>query len=438
MNFLAIDLGASSGRHIVGTTTDGKKIETVEVHRFDGYAASENGRLYWDLGVLAREVEAGIKKAFENFGEIESLAIDTWGVDYVLMRGDEPILPCYAYRDERGEKAAAEMKDILSPREIYAETGIQYHPFNTVYQLYSDLKAGRLETATDFLMMPEYLSYYLTGVKKKEYTNATTGALVDVKTGGFSGKIIDRLGLPKRLFTPLSLPSTEVGKLRPEIAKRVGGDLTVVLCASHDTASAVEGVDMPKDGIYISSGTWSLMGVKAKSAVTDERSEKLGFTNEGGVGYIRYLKNITGMWIVQNLRRELCPDLDFGTIADRAKNCSTYSDFIDVDAPDFAAPVSMKAAIDGYLAAHGLPPAESTDDYFRCAYISLAEAYRIAVRDLEKATGKRGSIYIVGGGAKNLFLNELTEASTRKRVVAIPIEATAIGNLKIQIRRLYK
>lgn len=437
MNFLAIDLGASSGRHIVGST-NGKDLDTAEVHRFDGYAKTENGRLYWDLDVLCREVENGIKKAFEKFGEIESLAIDTWGVDYVLINGDKPILPCYAYRDERGEKAADEMKNVLSPREIYAETGIQYHPFNTVYQLYSDLKAGRLENATDFLMMPEYLSYDLTGVKKKEYTNATTGALVDVKTGQYSEKIIDKLGFPKRLFSPLSDPGTEVGKLRPEIAKRVGGNLTVVLCASHDTASAVEGVDMPEDGIYISSGTWSLMGVKAKTAVTDEKSESLGFTNEGGVGYIRYLKNITGMWIVQNLRRELCPDLDFGTIADRAKNNSTYHDFIDVDAPDFAAPKSMKAAIDDYLQAHNLPPVKSIDDYFRCAYISLAEAYRIAVSDLEKATGKRGDIYIVGGGAKNAFLNELTEKATGKTVVAIPIEATAIGNLKIQIRRLYK
>lgn len=437
MNFLAIDLGASSGRHIVGST-DGGKLETTEVHRFDGYAVTENGRLYWDLDVLNREVTAGIKKAFVKFGRIESLAIDTWGVDYVLMRGDEVIKPCYAYRDERGEKAAEEMKALLTPREIYAETGIQYHPFNTVYQLYSDLKAGRLDDATDFLMMPEYLSYYLTGVKKKEYTNATTGALVDVKSGQYSDKIIGRLGFPKRLFTPLSAPGTEVGRLRPEIAKEVGGDLTVVLCASHDTASAVEGVDMPADGIYISSGTWSLMGVKAKRAVTDEKSESLGFTNEGGVGYIRYLKNITGMWIVQNLRRELCPDLDYGTIATRAKNDSTYGSFIDVDAPDFAAPKSMKHAIDEYLAAHNLPPAVTTYDYFRCAYISLAEAYRIAVRDLEKATGKRGDIYIVGGGAKNAFLNELTEAATGKKVVAIPIEATAVGNLKIQIRRIQK
>lgn len=437
MNFLAIDLGASSGRHIVGSTNGGK-LETTEVHRFDGYAVTENGRLYWDLDVLNREVTAGIKKAFGKFGRIESLAIDTWGVDYVLMRGDEVIKPCYAYRDERGEKAAEEMKALLTPREIYAETGIQYHPFNTVYQLYSDLKAGRLDDATDFLMMPEYLSYYLTGVKKKEYTNATTGALVDVNTGQYSDKIIGRLGFPKRLFTPLSAPGTEVGRLRPEIANEVGGDLTVVLCASHDTASAVEGVDMPADGIYISSGTWSLMGVKAKRAVTDEQSESLGFTNEGGVGYIRYLKNITGMWIVQNLRRELCPDLDYGTIAARAKNDSTYGSFIDVDAPDFAAPKSMKRAIDEYLAAHNLPPAVTTYDYFRCAYISLAEAYRIAVRDLEKATGKRGDIYIVGGGAKNAFLNELTEAATGKKVVAIPIEATALGNLKIQIRRIQK
>lgn len=436
MNFLAIDLGASSGRHIVGSY-EGGELKLTEVHRFDGYAVSDGGRLKWDLGVLEREVEKGIAAAFKAFGRIESLAIDTWGVDYVLLCGDEVIEPCYAYRDERGERAADELGKIVSAREIYAETGIQYHPFNTVYQLYDDLKAGRLDEATDFLMMPEYLSYRLTGVRKKEYTNATTGALVSAASGEYSEKLIEKIGFPKRLFGKLSRPGEAVGSLKADVAERVGGNLEVVLCASHDTASAVEGLEAPADAIYVSSGTWSLIGVKADEAVTSEESEKLGFTNEGGVGYIRYLKNVTGMWIVQNLRRELCPELDFGTIAERART-SEYRELIDVDAKDFAAPSSMKKAIDEYLKSRGRDLPENVDDYFALAYRSLAEAYRVAVRDLEAATGERGAIYIAGGGAKNAFLNELTEKATGKKVVALPIEATAIGNLKIQIRRINK
>ena len=419
--YLAIDIGASSGRHIVGWREDGA-IGTEEVHRFPNGMVEADGHLTWDIDALEARVREGIDRAKARFGRIESLAIDTWGVDYVLMRGDTPIRPCYAYRDGR-TKAPIEAAHARMPfGELYRRTGIQFQPFNTIYQLYADLLEGRLEGATDFLLMPEYLLYRLCGVKAHEYTNATTGGMVNAATGEYDPEIIDALGLPRALFRPLSLPGTAIGEYQ---------GIACVLCATHDTASAVEGIPMEEDAPYISSGTWSLLGVRTPRPLTDAESARTNWSNEGGVGYNRYQKNLMGMWMINRLREELCPETPFSEIVAMARE-SACEAVVDANDPAFMAPASMKEAVDAALG--GAPG--GTGDYFRCAYRSLAASYGAAIRELARNTGARYErLYIVGGGAKNAYLNELTEQETGLRVVALPIEATALGNLKIQMTR---
>lgn len=416
---LAIDIGASSGRHIVGWT-EGGEIKTKEVYRFPNGVTEQDGHLTWDIDALLHHVKAGIELAKEQF-DIESLSIDTWGVDYVLLRGEEEVLPCYAYRDCRTEAVIPKVHEMLPFDELYAHTGCQFQPFNSLYQLHADKLAGRLNGVTDFLMMPEYLMYKLCGGKAKEYTNATTTGMINAETGEFDGEIISRLGLPRELFPKLTKPGTVIGEYE---------GIKVMLCATHDTGSAVEGIPMVGNHPYISSGTWSLLGVKTDSPIPDEKSRIANYSNEGGVGYNRYQKNIMGLWLVNELRRELCPKKDFALIAKEAET-STFDGTVDANAPEFLAPKSMKAAFDAAL---GVPMVEA--DYFRCAYRSLAQSYRQAISELEANTGKSyEKLYIVGGGAKNAFLNKLTEEATQKKVIALPIEATAIGNLKIQISR---
>ncbi len=431
--YLAIDIGASSGRHIVGYIKDGELV-TEELYRFPNGMDTLDGHLVWNTDRLLKEVKCGIKRCFERFGKIESLSIDTWGVDYVLMRGECELAPTYAYRDSRVNQAIEEVHGIIPFAELYERTGIQFNSFNTVYQLYADKLAGRLDGVTDFLMIPEYLMYKLTGVKRKELTNATTAGLVSAKTLEFDEEIFERLGLLRALISPLHAPGALVGSLSDEVKREVGGDVNVVLCATHDTASAVEAIDMMTDAPYISSGTWSLLGIKTERALTDERSRESGYSNEGGVGYNRYQKNITGMWIIQSLRAELCPDMPYSEIADMAK-ASSYTEIFDVNDEAFMAPKSMKDAIVNYLAKRGKTPPVTPADLFNSAYVSLADGYRVAISDLEANTGKSCSeIYIVGGGAKNEYLNSLSEKATGKKVIALPIEATAIGNLKVQMQ----
>ena len=416
---LAIDIGASSGRHIVGWREDGE-LRTKEVHRFPNGVKEENGHLTWDMAALLGEVRVGVEKARAEFGSIESLAIDTWGVDYVLLRGDREVLPCYAYRDSRTEAVIPLVHEKMPFAELYRRTGCQFQPFNTIYQLYADKLAGRLEGVTDVLMLPEYLIWKLCGVKAREYTNATTTGMVNAQTGQFDLDIADALGLPRALFPRLTRPGTVVGEYE---------GIKCVLCATHDTGSAVEGIPMEGNEPYISSGTWSLLGVKTPKPITDEASRAANYSNEGGVGYNRYQKNIMGMWLVNELQKELCPDIPFPEIVKMAEE-SACTATVDANAPAFLAPESMKAAFDE--AAGGA--LKTPGDYFRCAYESLALSYRDAILELERNTGKKyEKLYIVGGGAKNAFLNRLTEQATGLEVVALPIEATALGNLKVQM-----
>ncbi|HPW53044.1 MAG TPA: FGGY family carbohydrate kinase, partial [Erysipelotrichaceae bacterium] len=272
--YLAIDIGASSGRHIIGWK-DNEEIHTEEVYRFNNGIIEEDGHLIWDVAYLLREVKKGIKEAKKRY-RIESLSIDTWGVDYVLLKEEKEVLPVYAYRDKRTGRVIDEVHSIIPFEQLYQRTGCQFQPFNTIYQLYADKKQGRLQDVTDFLMIPEYLLYKLTGVKKKEFTNATTTGLVNCESLQFDKFIVERLDLPAALFGRLSQPQEELGYYE---------GIRVVLCATHDTASAVEGIPMKDHELYISSGTWSLLGVKTEKPLTDINSMKANYSNEGGAGY---------------------------------------------------------------------------------------------------------------------------------------------------------
>lgn len=449
--YLAVDIGASSGRHIVGWL-EGGGVQTKEVYRFPNGVTERDGHLTWNVDALLDHVKTGIDQALAEFGLLESFSIDTWGCDYVLLRGEEEVRPCYAYRDSRRSAVIPRIHEIIPFEVLYAHTGCQFQPFNTIYQLCDDMRQGRLEGVTDFLMVPEYLLWKLTGVKAKEYTNATTTGLVNAQTGEFDLEVVKKLGLPEKLFPKLSQPGTMAGLYK---------GIKAVLCATHDTGSAVEGILAVADAaisptraagrldrsvapalptrsvdlvgtpqLYISSGTWSLLGVKTPKPLTDEKSMAANWSNEGGVGYNRYQKNIMGMWIVNRLRDELCPDRPFPGIVAEAEG-SKFDGTVDANAQSFLAPESMKAAFDEALE---VKP-QTVGDYFRCAYRSLALSYRDAIRELEGNTGRTyEKLYIVGGGAKNQFLNRLTQEATGKEVIALPIEATALGNLKIQMQ----
>ena len=426
--YLAIDIGASSGRHIVGWQ-DGDSLRTEEVYRFPNGVQEQNGHIVWDVQTLLSNVVAGIKAAFQAYPTIESLSVDTWGVDYVLLNEDQEVYPVYAYRDSRTEAVIPQVHKAIPFAQLYQRTGCQFQPFNSIYQLYADKVSCRLEGVTDLLMIPEYLMWKLSGTKAREYTNATTTGMVNAQSAEFDQQIVDMLGYPKQLFPKLSQPGMVLGMLQPEIAEMVGGNCKVILCATHDTGSAVEGIPMDGNHLYISSGTWSLLGVKTPKPITSAGSERANYSNEGGVGYNRYQKNIMGMWLVNELRRTLCPDTPFPEIVAMAQE-STCDILVDANAPQFLSPKNMKQAFDE-TTGNAL---QSIGDYFRCAYRSLAISYRDALNELEANTGKKyEKLYIVGGGAKNQFLNRLTEEATGKQVVALPIEATALGNLKIQM-----
>lgn len=428
--YLAIDMGASSGRHIVGYQQDGQ-IVLDEVYRFRNGMDRVGEHIVWDTERLFSEVKTGIKLALQKYSQIESLAIDTWGVDYVLLKGDKPVFPNYAYRDFRTATAIPQVHAIVPFEELYESTGIQFQAFNTIYQLYDDKLNGRLEGVTDFLMLPEYFTYRLTGIKMKEYTEASTGGFVSAKTKQFDKEILAKLGFPMNIFAELHPAGTLVGNLSKDIAEEVGGQMKVILCASHDTASAFEAVDCPQDSVIISSGTWSLIGTKIKTASTSKLSLQSNFANEGGVGYFRYLKNIMGMWLINEVQRKY--GLPITEIVRLAQE-SSYCELFDVNDESLTAPVDMEEAIRKLLDKDGKPAPQNIGDVFASIYHSLAYSYKLATENMQVNLGTTfGSIYIVGGGAKNEFLNRLTERYTGKKVVALPIEATAIGNIKMQI-----
>lgn len=427
--YLAIDLGASSGRHVIGCSDNGE-IKLEEIHRFiTGMDDDLNNDKVWNLRRIFDEIKTGIKIAFSKYPNIESISIDTWGVDYVLLKGDQEVEPFYAYRNKRLETAHKEVEKVVSFEDLYKVTGIQFAPFNTIYQLYDDLLKGRLEGVTDYQMLPSYFSYKLTGVKTHEYTNETTGALIDVKTNGYANEILNKLGLPNHLFGEISNPGTIVGDLTKELQEELGGNAKVVLCASHDTGSAFESVEVEEDSIILSSGTWSLLGIKSKTAIVSDKSLKANYTNEGGVGYFRVLKNIMGMWLVNELRKEV--PVSFEELAEKLP-LTTYNQVFDVNDTSLTAPKSMKEALLNLLK-DNMPTNDI--DLFASLYHSLAYCYKKSIEELEGITDKKyKKLYVVGGGAKNVYLNNLIAQYTGKEVVALPIEATALGNIKVQMK----
>lgn len=430
--YLAIDIGASSGRHIVGYLDNNNKV-VEEVYRFKNEMIKDNNHLIWDIDYLFKEVKKGIKKAIAKYKNIESMSIDTWGVDYVLMNDNKEILPCFAYRDERTSEVIEKVHSLISFNELYKITGSQFQKFNTIYQLYDDKLRGRLKDATDFLMIPEYLIYKLTNKKIKEYTNASTTGMLDLETNFYSEKIINRLGIDKSIFKELQKPGTVVGDFSKEVIDEVGGNIKVIICATHDTASAVEGIEMQENAPYISSGTWSLLGIKLDKGINTLESLNANFSNEYGPDYIRFQKNIMGLWIIQCLAKEL--NLDFITMVNKAKE-SNYQEIYNVNDDCFLSSANMKDEIINYYKRHNKPLPQNDNDIINATYHSLAYSYKVAINELEDITKQKyNSLYIVGGGAKNQYLNELTEFYTKKKVIALPIEATSIGNLFIQMKR---
>lgn len=428
--YLSIDIGASSGRHILGWLENGK-LNLQEIYRFENNLKQENGSLIWDISHLTDEVINGIKEC-KTLNKIPStVSIDTWGVDYVLLdENNNEILPAYCYRDNRTEKSVKEVEKIVSFEELYKKTGIQKQNFNTIFQLFDDKQKGRLKNAKHFLMIPEYLSFKLTGKMKKEYTNASTTGLLKAESFDWDYDLIKKLELPEELFEKLYMPSTDIGEFSDEIKEKVGFNSTVILCPSHDTASAVAACPLCDDELFISSGTWSLIGCENQKPILSDEARVANFTNEGGIDRrFRFLKNIMGMWLFQNIRKNLNKQFTYDEMMKMAIN-SSFTETVDVNAPEFVAPENMVEAVKLKLNKPQLP----IGDVISCVYHSLSQYYAKSVKELEKITGKTFSgIRIVGGGSKDVYLNHLTAKYTGKKVYAGPIEATATGNMISQL-----
>lgn len=428
--YLAIDIGASSGRHILGSLEKGELV-LKEIYRFDNELTEIDGSLCWDISRLESEVKKGIKECNKHGIVPKTIAIDTWGVDYVLLDEEKkPILPVFAYRDSRTKNSIPVVESVLSPEELYSKTGIQKLDFNTIYQLYCDKISGRLDQAQHYLMMPEYLSYTLTGVIKNEYTNATTTGMVNAKEKKWDAEIISRLGYPERLFNKLYLPGEVLGNFTEEMKEYAGFDSMVVFCPSHDTASAVLACPMNEKGLYVSSGTWSLIGTELTTPVLTKEAKIANFTNEGGIDYrFRFLKNYMGMWLLQNIRKNLNKQYTYDEMMNMAEECGSIT-FIDVNDNRLTAPENMIEAVKTVANNPDMTLAE----VINCVYHSLAKSYKYALEEIQRLTGKDiDSINIVGGGSADKYLNRLTAEYTGKKVYAGPREATALGNIVSQM-----
>ena len=436
--YLAIDIGASSGRHILGHLENGK-MRLEEIYRFENGMKNRSGRLLWDVEHLFDEIVNGMRKCAECGKIPVSMSIDTWAVDYVLLDEYDKILgDTFGYRDSRTAGMDKKVYDIIPEKELYARTGIQKQIFNTIYQLMAvkQQTPELLDRAETFLMLPDYFQFLLTGVKVSEYTNATSTQLVDPKDKQWDRALISQLGYPEKIFLPLALPGTKVGNLKSDIQKEVGFDCEVVLCASHDTASAVMAVpNVGGEPLYISSGTWSLMGVESETAHCDESSRLANFTNEGGYDYrFRYLKNIMGLWMIQSVRHETGDRYSFAELCEMAEENNDLPSRVDVNDACFLAPQNMTEEIKQYCERKGQLRPESLGEVAAVVYQSLADCYGTVARELEDNTGIiYDSIQVIGGGANAAYLNQLTANATGKTVYAGPGEATAVGNLMAQM-----
>lgn len=438
---LAIDIGASSGRHILGHYDENGGIVMEEVYRFPNQMIRRNGYHCWDIDALTNHVIAGMKKCAE-IGKIPaSVAIDTWGVDYLLLDKDGGIVgDAIHYRDSRTDGIADEFDAIMPMADLYAHTGIARQPFNTLYQLIAEFRAHpEHKTADKMLFMPCYLCWKLCGVAMNEYTIASTGALLNANTRDWDADVLAAAGIPAHLLGDKpAMPGTILGNLLPEIAAEVGYDCSVMLTACHDTGSAFYCVPAPDDQTaYLSSGTWSLLGAMLDAPVCSEEALKTGYTNEGGVDGIRFLKNIMGMWLLQRIRADWDNRLSHGEMAALAEQGAGYEPTIDVLDGRFLNPESMVNEILAALADQGSPAPANDAELLYCVHHSLAISYANAIRALESIAGRAfTSLLIIGGGSQNNLLNRLTEEAAGVRVIKGPIEGTALGNLRVQLETM--
>ena len=435
--YLAVDIGASSGRHMLAHLEDGK-IVLEEIYRFSNEMIDRKGYKVWNVRRLFQEILSGMKKCAE-LGKIPySMGIDTWAVDYVLLdENDRRIGETVAYRDKRTYGMDEEVYKLITEEQLYLRTGIQKQIFNTIYQLMALKKTepGQLERAETFLMVPDYFNFLLTGRKVQEYTNATTTQLVNPATKDWDDELLEKLGIKRNIFQEIKMAGCEVGELEQEIQKQVGFNCKVILPPTHDTASAVVAVPSRKEEtLYISSGTWSLMGTERLQADCSKESMLHNFTNEGGYGYrYRFLKNIMGLWMIQSVRKELVPDMSFAEICELAEK-EKITSLVDVNDERFLAPDSMVEEVRSACWETLQQVPKTIGEIAAVIYNSLANCYAMAAKEIEIITGQKyQELHIVGGGANADFLNKLTAKYTGKTVLAGPTEATALGNISVQM-----
>lgn len=434
---LAVDIGASSGRVIAGYLQDGK-MYLDEVHRFENKIIEKNDYFCWDIEKLFSEITEGIKKTSAQGFEPESIGIDTWAVDFVLLDENDALLTdAVAYRDPRTDGMMEEVFSIISKERLYLETGIQFQKFNTIYQLYYLRKhyPEVLEKAKTFLMIPDYLNFLLTGKKTNEYTNATTTQLMNAFTKKWDEELLDQLGINKGMFPEIMLPKSSIGNLRPELVEKFGFDLEVILPATHDTGSAVFAVPSLDETIYISSGTWSLIGVENSFPISVTKALDYNFANEGGVDYrFRFLKNIMGLWMIQEVKRNYDDQYSFAEFADMADEEKGFNSIVNVDDDRFLKPENMVKEIQLYCEETNQRIPESPSEIAKCVFDSLAVSYQNAIGEIEEIYEKEfPTINVIGGGSQNEMLNQLIADTTGKEVIAGPSEATAIGNVAAQL-----
>ncbi len=445
-NYLAVDIGASSGRHVAGQF-DGQRLQLAEVYRFDNGPVSAAGHLYWDFLAQWNHVRAGLRAAGAKLAEVTSVGVDTWGVDFGLLGASDELLgnPVH-YRDPRTDGLLERAFDVVPRQQIFAQTGLQFMQFNTLYQLWAMRLAGSalLDVAERMLMMPDLFHWLLTGEKANELTNATTTQFFDPQRGDWAHSLLERFRIPERIVGPVTQPGTTLGPLRAKVAQETGlARLKVVLPGTNDTASAVAAVPASAapaarpNWCYISSGTWSLMGAEVPRPIVNDRCLELNFTNEGGVaGTTRLLKNIGGLWLVQECRRvwnEAGSEFGWEDLNRMALAARPLAALINPDDPTFLAPANMPLAIADYCRRTGQPAPADEGSTIRCALESLALRYRQVLSWLEQLIGGRIEvIHIVGGGAQNRQLCQATADACQRLVLAGPVEATAIGNVLVQ------
>lgn len=435
--YLAVDIGASSGRHILSHLENGKII-LEEIYRFSNGMVEVDGEKVWDSQKLFEDILIGMKKCYE-LGKIPvSMGIDTWAVDFALLdKEDHLIGKTVGYRDGRTKGMDQEVYKVISQDELYERTGIQKQIFNTIYQLMAVKmkKPQELADAKTMLLIPDYFNFLLTGRKVTEYTNASTTQLLHPETKEWDFELIDMLGFPRDIFTEIKLPGAIVGELTEEIQKKVGFCCKVVLPATHDTGSAVVAVPSnEEDVLYISSGTWSLMGTELKEAICTKESMEKNLTNEGGYDYrFRYLKNIMGMWMINSAKQEIADDMSYADICAMASK-TTIASIVPANDDRFLAPKNMTEEVKAACRESGQQVPEGIAEVAAVIYHSLAKCYADTMNEIEEITGKNyDCIHIVGGGSNAVYLNELTAKACGKTVYTGPTEATAVGNVAAQM-----